>query len=102
MAGRKSIKDTGADAFSELMGGNDVTGAQGMQVTDYAQPKALRTERLYFKVTPEVKEYLRRAAWENSTMTRRVSMTDYVSDLVEADMGRHPEWRPVDIEQEGE
>lgn len=94
---KRSVKADGINAFVELSGGDDATGAtdaRGMQFTDYKPEKELRTERLYFKVTPTIKAYLMTAAWENSTISRRISMTDYVCKLVEDDMQKHPEWVP--------
>lgn len=103
MAG-KGLKDKGANAFErfEGKGGKGGDDAKGMQSGNCIPDKSKRTERLYFKVTPSVKGYLQRASWENSTISRRMSMTDYVSKLVEDDMQNHPEWVPTDDELEGE
>lgn len=94
----KNLQDAGAGIFDVLTGAKDIPaakGAQGMQEKQQPQTRRhLRTERLYFKVTPEVKGYLQRAALEASTPTRRVSMTDYVCMLVERDMEQHPEYMP--------
>ena len=88
----KSIRDAGAAAF-DGMAAKGAKGAQGMQEQQKAQEgRHYRTERLYFKVTPEVKSYLQAAAYAESTPTRRVSMTDYVCMLVEKDMQAHPEY----------
>lgn len=98
--GSKNLQDAGAGIFDVLTGAKDIPtakGAQGMQDMQQPQPRRhLRTERLYFKVTPEVKSYLQRAALDASTPTRRVSMTDYVCMLVERDMEQHPEYMPTD------
>ncbi len=43
-------------------------------------------ERLNLKLPAQVKEYLKEAAWRN-----RMSLTEYLVNLVKADMKKHPE-----------
>lgn len=86
MAAKKSIKDTGADAFSELMGGKN---AKDVRSTYNAQESPEETARLNLKIPKRIKDYLYEASWQESTPTRRVSVTAYLVELVERDMQEH-------------
>lgn len=89
MAAKKSIKDTGADAFSELMGGKDAKDVQDAQSTHNAQEPPEEMARLNLKIPKRIKDYLYEASWKESTPTRRVSVTAYLVELVERDMQEH-------------
>ncbi len=93
----RNLQGAGAGIFDALTDATSVKGAQGAQQAQEVQHKRhLRSERLSFKVTPEVKSYLQTASYETSTATRRVSMTDYVCMLIERDMEQHPEYTTTD------
>lgn len=89
MAAKKSIKDTGADAFSELMGGNDAKNVLDVHSTCNTQEPPEEMARLNLKIPKRIKDYLYEASWQESTPTRRVSVTAYLVELVERDMQEH-------------
>lgn len=62
-----------------------------IQSTEQAQPEtAEKTEYYRFnaKMPMECKDYLQEMAWRN-----RVTITEYITRLILADMDAHPEWR---------
>ena len=46
-------------------------------------------ERLNLKIPAEIKEYLQVRAYEESSAKHTVSLTEYLCDLVRADMEKH-------------
>ena len=46
-------------------------------------------ERLNLKIPPEIKAYLQAAAYRESSPTKTVSLTEYLCELVRADMEKH-------------
>ena len=62
-----------------------------IQSTEQAQPEtAAKTEYYRFnaKMPMECKDYLQEMAWRN-----RITITEYITRLILADMDAHPEWR---------
>lgn len=49
----------------------------------------LPLERLNLKIPPEIKAYLQTAAYRESSPTKTVSLTEYLCELVRADMEKH-------------
>lgn len=61
-----------------------------IQSTEQAQPEtAAKTEYYRFnaKMPIECKDYLQEMAWRN-----RITITEYITRLILADMDAHPEW----------
>lgn len=50
--------------------------------------EAPKTYRLTVRTTEENKQYLQEMAWR-----RRIDLTQYVNELIEADKAAHPEWK---------
>lgn len=104
---KKSIKDTaaaGTSVFNQILEGNtqdapDVLDAQNVQDVQQVQDAPKRTgrppkttpplERLNLKIPPEIKAYLQAAAYRESSPTKTVSLTEYLCELVRADMEKH-------------
>ncbi len=88
---RKSMKDAaaqGASVFNAIAVGN-VQSVPDVQDVPRVQDKP-QLERLNLKIPAEIKEYLNVAAAKASIEQRRnVSLTEYLCDLVRADMERH-------------
>ena len=104
---RKSMKDAaaaGTSVFEQIANGNtqpvqpvkNVEDVQDVQnTTDInkgrkPKPDKIPMERLNLKIPTAIKEYLIVAAAEASIEQRRnVSLTEYLCDLVTADMEKH-------------
>ena len=97
---RKSIKESaaqGASVLQTIASGNaqavtDVQNVQDVQNVLNAQDvKAdkIPMERLNLKIPREIKEYLQAAAYRVSSPRKIVSLTEYLCDLVRADMELH-------------
>ena len=102
---KKSIKDTaaaGTSVFDQIASGNvqnapNVTDVQNVQNVKDAKPakdaeKAdkVQLERLNLKIPADIKEYLTVAAAKASIAQRRnISLTEYLCELVRADMEKH-------------
>ena len=104
---KKSIKDTaaaGTSVFNQILEGNtqdapDVSDVQDVQDVPKVQDAPKRTgrppkttpplERLNLKIPPEIKAYLQAAAYRESSPTKTVSLTEYLCELVRADMEKH-------------
>lgn len=101
---KKSMRDAaaaGTSVFDQIANGNaqnapDVSDAQNVQdVQDVPKrtgrpPKTTPPlERLNLKIPPEIKAYLQAAAYRESSPTKTVSLTEYLCDLVRADMEKH-------------
>ena len=78
-----------ADIFDTIARGNtaDTTDTQDTQDT----PKAAKPEyyRFNLKMPLEYKDYLQAAAYRASSPTKTVTITEYICELVRADMERH-------------
>lgn len=61
-----------------------------IQSTEQQQEAPVKTEYYRFnaKMPMEYKDYLQEMAWRN-----RTTITDYINNLIAADMEAHPEWR---------
>lgn len=104
---KKSIKDTaaaGTSVFDQIIQGNiqdapDVSDVQDVQDVPKVQDAPKKTgrppkttpplERLNLKIPPEIKAYLQAAAYRESSPTKTVSLTEYLCELVRADMEKH-------------
>ena len=104
---KKSIKDTaaaGTSVFDQIIQGNiqdapDVSDVQDVQDVPKVQDAPKRTGRppkttpplegLNLKMPPEIKAYLQAAAYRESSPTKTVSLTEYLCELVRADMEKH-------------
>lgn len=65
--------------------------AQGVKNTKDAKdaPEKIPQERLNLKIPADIKEYLYAAAYRESSPTKQVSVTEYLCQLVRADMKKH-------------
>lgn len=93
MAQKKSMKaaaTAGTSIFDQIASGG-VQHAQDVQsVQDAHSTKdAPRLERLNLKIPADIKEYLQAAAYRASSPKKIVSLTEYLCDLVRADMELH-------------
>ena len=100
---KKSIKDTaaaGTSVFDQIINGNaqdaqNVTDVQDVQRVKDAKKKAtpaadkVELERLNLKIPADIKAYLQAAAYRESSPTKTVSLTEYLCELVRADMKKH-------------
>lgn len=106
---KKSIKDTaaaGTSVFNQIIqdtqNAPDVSDVQDVQNVPQVQdvqnvPKRTGRppkdtpplERLNLKIPPEIKAYLQAAAYRESSPTKTVSLTEYLCELVRADMEKH-------------
>ena len=100
---RKSMKAAaaaGTSVFDQIASGNVQTAQDAQDVTDVKDVQhvqavkdtkdAPRMERLNLKIPAEIKEYLNVAAAKASIEQRRnVSLTEYLCELVRADMEQH-------------
>ena len=104
---RKSIKDTaaaGTSVFNQILEGNtqdapDVLDVQDVQNVPQVQDAPKRTgrppkdtpplERLNLRIPADIKAYLMAAAYRESSPTKTVSLTEYLCELVRADMEKH-------------
>lgn len=88
----KGAAAASADIFDTIARGNtadtvDTTDTQDTQDT----PKAAKPEyyRFNLKMPLEYKDYLQAAAYRASSPTKTVTITEYICELVRADMERH-------------
>ena len=98
---KKSIKDTaaaGTSVFDQIIQGNvqdapDVSDVQDVQDVKNARKaeKAdkIQLERLNLRIPADIKAYLMAAAYRESSPTKTVSLTEYLCELVRADMEKH-------------
>lgn len=91
----KSMKDaTAANAsiFNQIAQGN-VQGAQDVKdvqnVRGVRRAKYASEERLNLKIPTYIKDYLQAAAYRESNAKHTVSITEYICDLIVADMEKH-------------
>ena len=90
----KGAAAASADIFETIARGNtadtvDTTDTQDTQDT----PKAAKPEyyRFNLKMPLEYKEYLQAAAYRASSPTKTVTITEYICELVRADMEKNAE-----------
>ena len=88
----KGAAAASADIFDTIARGNtadtvDTTDTQDTRRT----PKAPKPEyyRFNLKMPLEYKDYLQAAAYRASSPTKTVTITEYICELVRADMERH-------------
>ena len=88
---KRSIKEAaikGASVFDTIARGaeqiEDVMDVQDVQ----DKP---RLERLNLKIPADIKAYLQAAAYRESSPAHTVSLTEYLCDLIRADMEKHVE-----------
>lgn len=97
---KKSIKEAaaaGTSVFDQIASGNvqhvqDVQHVQSVKDVKPAKPKAdkIPMERLNLKIPTEIKKYLTVAAAKASVeQARNISLTEYLCELVRADMAKH-------------
>ena len=95
---KKSMKDAaaaGTSVFDQIASGNvqsvqDVTDVQDVKNVKDVNKKGEPLERLNLKIPAEIKEYLTVAAAKASIAQRRnISLTEYLCELVRADMEKH-------------
>lgn len=91
----KGAAAASADIFDTIARGNtadtvDTTDTQDTQDTQRT-PKAPKPEyyRFNLKMPLEYKDYLQAAAYRASSPTKTVTITEYICELVRADMERH-------------
>ncbi len=94
MANKKSLKDAataGTSVFDTIIkGAQNVQDAQDVQDVQDAPrvfKEKVQLERLNLKIPAEIKEYLTVAAAKASIKNKRnISLTEYLCELVRADM----------------
>ena len=91
----KGAAAASADIFDTIARGNtadtiDTEDTQDTQDTERT-PKAPKPEyyRFNLKMPLEYKDYLQAAAYRASSPTKTVTITEYICELVRADMERH-------------
>ena len=91
----KGAAAASADIFDTIARGNtadtiDTEDTQDTQDTQHTQ-KAPKPEyyRFNLKMPLEYKDYLQAAAYRASSPTKTVTITEYICELVRADMERH-------------
>ena len=93
----KGAAAASADIFDTIARGNtaDTADTQDIQDTQDTQrtPKAPKPEyyRFNLKMPLEYKEYLQAAAYRASSPTKTVTITEYICELVRADMEKNAE-----------
>lgn len=97
---KKSMKDAaaaGTSVFDQIASGNvqstqDVLDVKNVKSVKDVNKKGEPLERLNLKIPAEIKEYLTVAAAKASIEQRRnISLTEYLCDLVRADMAQNNE-----------
>ena len=97
---KKSMKDAaaaGTSVFDQIASGNvqgaqDVLDVKNVKNAKGVNKKGEPLERLNLKIPAEIKEYLTVAAAKASIEQRRnISLTEYLCDLVRADMAQNNE-----------
>ena len=84
----KGAAAASADIFDTIARGNtaDTTDTQGTQDTRKAKPEYYRFN---LKMPIEYKEYLQAAAYRASSPEKTVTITEYICELVRADMEKN-------------
>ncbi|MBQ3461969.1 MAG: hypothetical protein IJH36_02480 [Clostridia bacterium] len=97
----KAAATAGTSVFDQLVQGvqdaenvTDAQDVQNVQSVPAARPgRPAKTtqplERLNLKIPADIKEYLQAAAYRESSPKKTVSLTEYLCDLVRADMEKH-------------
>ena len=94
----KAAATAGTSVFDQIASGNvqhaenvtDVQDVQNVQNVKDVNKKGEPLERLNLKIPAEIKEYLTVAAAKASIAQRRnISLTEYLCELVRADMEKH-------------
>ena len=101
---KKSMKDAaaaGTSVFDQIANGNvqnapdvsdvqDVQTVQGVKDAQKAEKAdKIQLERLNLRIPADIKAYLQAAAYRESSPTKTVSLTEYLCELVRADMEKH-------------
>ena len=88
----KGAAAASADIFDTITRGNTADTAEDTQDTQRT-PKAPKPEyyRFNLKMPLEYKEYLQAAAYRASSPTKTVTITEYICELVRADMEKNAE-----------
>lgn len=85
---RKSIRDAAGEGATSMV--QRSIDARAYEAAKHAQDaQSTPTVRLNLRVPADVKEWLYEAAYNESTPTRHVSATAYLTELVRADRDRH-------------
>ena len=88
---RKSIRDAAGEGVTSMV--QRSIDARAYEAAKHAQDaqdaQSTPTVRLNLRVPADVKEWLYEAAYNESTPTRHVSATAYLTELVRADRDRH-------------
>lgn len=94
----KAAATAGTSVFDQIASGNvqhaenvtDVQDAQNAKAVQDVNKKGEPLERLNLKIPAEIKAYLTVAAAKASIAQRRnISLTEYLCELVRADMEQH-------------
>lgn len=83
----KDAAAAGTSVFDQIASG--AQGARDVQGADDVQDGKVKTERLNLRIPADVKAYLMAAAYRESSPTKQVSLTEYLVNLVRADMEKH-------------
>ena len=88
----KGAAAASADIFDTITRGNTADTAEDTQDTQRT-PKAPKPEyyRFNLKMPLEYKKYLQAAAYRASSPTKTVTITEYICELVRADMEKNAE-----------
>ena len=85
----KTAAAQGTSVFDTIATGY-VQDVQDVQNTvDVQDVKSVQYERLNLRIPADIKEYLYEAAFRESTAKKSVSVTEYLCELVRADMEKH-------------
>ena len=84
----------GAQGAQDAENVTDVQDVQNVQTVPATRPgRPVKTtqplERLNLKIPADIKEYLQAAAYRESSPKKTVSLTEYLCELVRADMEKH-------------
>ena len=87
----KGAAAASADIFDTITRGNTADTADTTDTQD--TPKTAKPEyyRFNLKMPLEYKEYLQAAAYRDSSPTKTVTITEYICELVRADMEQNAE-----------
>ena len=90
----KGAAAASADIFDTIARGNTTDTADTQDIQDTQRtPKAPKPEyyRFNLKMPLEYKDYLQAAAYRASSPTKTVTITEYICELVRADMEKNAE-----------
>ena len=85
----KGAAAASADIFDTIARGNTTDTADTQDTQDTRNTQKPEYYRFNLKMPLEYKDYLQAAAYRASSPTKTVTITEYICELVRADMERH-------------